>query len=168
MFETLKSQLDNSAIMRWYAGREPNEQPIIAALAGLVGLLILWGLIWQPVSDWQNLEQNRYANAQSLWDWVQANEQDARAAARSSSPGVASQRSLLPVITRAANTRGLKLSRLQPESDGAVSVVLQAQPFNDMLEWLAELEQRSQVSVQRITLDAEGQPGLINAQVRLQ
>ena len=56
---------------------------------------------------------------------------------------------------------------LQPESDGAVSVVLQAQPFNTVVEWLDRLQKTHSIEVQRISLDAEGQPGLVNAQIRL-
>ena len=82
-------------------------------------------------------------------------------------PPGAGQRSLLPIVTREANSQGIRLNRLQPESDGAVSVVLQAQSFNAVIEWLARLQQAHNVSVQRVSVDAEGKPGLVNAQIRL-
>ena len=169
MLERLQSQINNSSILRWYQGREPNERPIIAALAALVAVSLLWAGLWKPISDWQDLETNRYQNAQTTWDWVQANEGEARKAARSQNTGGRSaQRSLLPVITRAANGKQLTLNRLQPEADGGVSVVLQAQSFNTMMIWLQELEQQHNVVVHRVSLDAEGKPGLVNAQLRLQ
>lgn len=166
MLENLQTQLRQSAAMRWYRGREDSERPIIAALVILITVSLLWLLIWKPVSDWRDISKNRYANAQSVWDWMQANEANARqlVASGNSSPS----RSLLPVITRVANARGLRLNRLQPESDGGVSVVLQAQSFNAMLEWLNDLENQHNVAVARVSLDAEGKPGLINAQLRLQ
>ena len=166
MLENLKSQLQQSAVMRWYYGREASERPIIAGLALLVALSLLWLLIWKPIADWRDLSENRYVNAQSVWDWMQANESNARQAARGG--GSSPNRSLLPVITRAANSHGLRLNRLQPESDGGVSVVLQGQSFNAMLQWLDELERQHKVAVSRVSLDAEGNPGLINAQLRLQ
>jgi len=167
MLDNLKTQLSQSAPIRWYEGREPGEKPIIVALTALVVISLLWLMIWKPLSEWRTFSENRYVNAQSVWDWMQANEADARQTARSGAGG-ATTRSLLPVITRAANSHGLRLNRLQPEADGAVSVVLQAQSFNAMLKWLDELEQQHKVSVQRVSLDAEGKPGLINAQLRLQ
>jgi general secretion pathway protein M len=97
---------------------------------------------------------------------MQANEANARQSAASG--GSSPSRSLLPVITRVANSRGLRLNRLQPESDGGVSVVLQAQPFNAMLQWLSDLENQHNVTVARVALDAEGKPGLVIAQLRLQ
>lgn len=169
MLESLKTSLAQSPPMRWYAGREPQEKPIIAGLTLLIGLSLIWLLVWKPLADWRDLSENRYTNARSVWDWVQANESQARQAAQGAARGGGGQtRSLLPVITRAANTHGLKLNRLQPEADGGVSVVLQAQSFNAMLKWLDELERQHKVNVQRVSLDAEGKPGLINAQLRLQ
>ena len=167
MLENLKTQLTQSAPIRWYDGREPGEKPIIAALTALVVISLIWLMIWKPLTDWRTFSENRYVNAQSVWDWMQANETDARQTALGGTGG-ATTRSLLPVITRAANSHGLRLNRLQPEADGGVSVVLQSQSFNAMLSWLDELEQQHKVTVQRVSLDAEGKPGLINAQLRLQ
>lgn len=167
MLDNLKTQLSQSGPMRWYEGREPGEKPVIAGVVALVAISLLWLMIWKPLADWRDFSANRYVNAQSVWDWMQANEADARQTARGAAGGAAT-RSLLPVITRAANSHGLRLNRLQPESDGGVSVVLQAQSFNAMLKWLDELEQQHKVIVQRVSLDAEGKPGLINAQLRLQ
>jgi len=137
------------------------------ALTLVMGVLLLWSLVWKPVSDWRELEANRYQNARALVDWMRANESRARSAAQGGPSGT-SERSLLPVITRAAEAQGLKLTRLQPEGNGAVSVVLQAQPFNDVLRWLAQLQENNGVSVLRVSIDAEGRPGLVNGQLRLQ
>ena len=62
---------------------------------------------------------------------------------------------------------GLVLSRLQPESNGAVSVVLQGQEFNAVIRWLHRLQETNGVSIQRVSLDADGRPGYVNAQLRL-
>jgi len=164
MLTSTASWLGNNAVYRWYLGREPGERPVIAGLAALLVLLLLWLLIWKPTSDWRDLAVNRYQNAQDLMDYMQANETAARAR-KSSSTGA--QRSLLPVITRTANVQGLRLNRIQPEADGAVSVVVQAQAFNTVLSWLNALQENNNVTVQRISVDAEGQPGIVNAQIRL-
>ena len=36
-----------------------------------------------------------------------------------------------------------------------------------VIEWLARLQDSHDVTVQRVSVDAEGKPGLINAQIRL-
>lgn len=167
MIETLQRQLRDSAVMKWYAGREAKERPIIAGLAAAFVILLLWSLIWKPLSDWRDIASNRYENAQTLHDWMRANEASARRAASVEAQGGSTQRSILPMITRAANGQGLTLNRLEPETNGAVSIVVQGQSFNTLLRWLNQLQENNGIYVQRISIDAEGQPGLINAQLRL-
>ena len=165
--EGLTQRVQATGAWRWYAGREPHERPVIAGLGLIIALVLLWAVIWKPISDWQTVQTNRYQNAQTTWDWMQANEARARARGSQSSGASSSERSLLPLVTREANNQGIRLNRLQPEADGAVSVVVQGQPFNAVVQWLASLENSHNISVQRISVDAEGKPGLINAQIRL-
>ena len=155
-----------SSVGRWFAEREPNEQRVILALTAAVALTILWLGIWKPISDWRTLEHNRYQNAQSLFDWVQLNEDRAREIARGGQRS-AGNRSLLPLVTRSADAQGIRINRLQPESNSVVSVVIQAQPFNEVLSWLHQLQINNGISVQRVSIDAEGTSGLVNAQIRL-
>ena len=167
LFYRMTQQLQGTSAWRWYAGREPHERPIIAGLLFLVVAALFWIAIWKPISDWRHLEANRYENAQRAWEWIQANEATARARAQQAGPSGAGERSLMPLVTREANAQGIRLNRLQPEADGAVSVVLQAQPFNTVVEWLDRLQKTHSIEVQRISVDAEGQPGLVNVQIRL-
>jgi general secretion pathway protein M len=168
VLNNLQQQFAASAIGRWYYGREPQERTIIAALSVAMAILLLWALVWKPIDDWSEIEDNRYRNAQSLLDWMQANEARARAVAKAQQTGTGGQRSLLPTITSTAAVEGLNLNRLQPESNGAVSVVLQAQPFNALVRWLDKLQSENAITIQRVSVDAEGQPGYVNAQLRLQ
>ncbi len=167
LIDNLFAQVRETGAWRWYANRDSSERPIIAGVALLVLAAVIWLAIWKPISDWRAVEANRLQNAQATWQFIKTNEQAARARSRQAASGNTGQRSLLPVVTREANAKGIRLNRLQPESDGAVSVVLQAQPFNGMIEWLARLQTTHQVTVQRISVDAEGKPGLVNAQIRL-
>lgn len=163
----LQARFAASGAGRWYFTREPGEQRIVAVLAALVLLALLWLLVWKPVSDWREVADNRYRNAQAELDWMQANEERARALAASGG-GRQGQRSLVPIITRSAKSQGIEVSRLQPEANGVVSVALQSQPFNDVLSWLHQLEVNNGVQIQRVAVDADGRAGRVNAQIRLQ
>ena len=167
LFDSVSERVQGTQAWRWYVSREPHERPVIAGLALLVVAALFWVTIWKPVSDWRVLATNRYQNAQATWAWMQANESAARARASQAATTASGDRSLLPLVTREANGQGIRLNRLQPEADGAVSVVVQAQPFNTVVAWLVRLEEAHNIQVQRISVDAEGQPGLVNAQIRL-
>ncbi len=163
---TLWRGFRQSGVGRWYYRRERSEQRIIAGLTALVFVSLLWLGAWKPVSDWRAIEMNRQQNAAQLLDWMRANEQAARAAA-SRGADQSGNRSLIPVITKAANVHELKLNRLQPESNGVISVILQQQSFNQIISWIAQLEENNGVSVQRASFDSEDAPGYVNAQIRL-
>ncbi|MFP6817409.1 MAG: type II secretion system protein M [Pseudomonadales bacterium] len=168
MLDNLQQQFAISSLGRWYFGREPQERIVIASLAAFIAILLLWASVWKPISDWREIEDNRYRNAQSLLDWVQANEARARAVAKTQQNDGGANRSLLPTITSSAAAEGLTLNRLQPETSGAVSVVLQAQRFNALVRWIDQLQVNNGVTLQRVSVDGEGRPGYINAQLRLQ
>jgi len=163
----LRQRFHASSAGRWYHGREPNEQRIISWLALLVGVLVLWGGIWKPISDWRAVAHTQYQNAQAELDWLKANEARARALATTATT-TGAERSLLPIITRSAEAQGIQVNRVQPEANGVVSVAVQGQPFNQLLRWLQQLEENNNVAVLRLAIDADSQPGIVNAQIRLQ
>ena len=166
--EQTMNNLKRSAIGRWYYGRERSEQLIIAGVAALVLVSLLWMGVWKPVSDWQVLEANRHKNAQELFDWMRMNEQAAKQAARAGNQANQSGRALIPVITRAADAHDLRLNRLQPESNGVISVVLQQQSFNQIIRWISQLNENNGVSIERASFDSQDAPGYVNAQLRLE
>jgi general secretion pathway protein M len=96
---------------------------------------------------------------------MKLNEAEARRMAKAPKPE--GERSVLPVITRSAEANGLKLNRLQPEANGVVSVVIQNQPFRNVMEWLQQLEENNGISVEQASIDQQGPPGRVNAQIRL-
>lgn len=164
IFEQQLDSLKRSPTGRWFYGRERSEQRILVGLGGLVMVTILWSGVWKPVSDWREISVNRQQNAEQLHDWLLANESAARKAA-STTPN--QSRSLTPIITRTASAHQISVSRLQPESNGVVSVVLQQQSFNKIIAWVAQMEENNGVSVERASLDRVEAPGFVNAQIRL-
>ncbi len=166
MLKQLLQALDTSFAGRWFAAQEPRDRLLYLSLGALLLAVVLWAGIWRPLSDWQSIQANRHANAQTLLDWLQANKSRVQA---SLARGVEeSASSVLPVVTRTAESRGIKVGRLQPESDGVVSVTLQSQPFNDIVAWIGELQGAHGVAIIRASIDAQETPGLVNAQLRFQ
>ena len=166
MLARVTESLRSSAAARWFNSKEPGERLVFGALAVAAAIVFLWASLWKPLSDWQATEANRHANARTLLDWLRANEGRVRAAAEQAPEE--SGRSILPLVTRAAEARGLKVGRLQPESDGVVSVTLQGQAFNDVMAWIAALEHDEGITVIRASVDAQEAAGRVNAQLRLQ
>jgi general secretion pathway protein M len=148
---------------RWYASREPQEQRIVSVLATLIAVSVLWLGLWKPVSDWKTTSQNQYRVAVANLDWLEANRD-----LIDTSPQAAGGNASLRVITETARTRGLKLSRVQPDGEGGINVVLQEQPFDAVLGLIAQLGENNGVTATRAAIDGSGTPGQVNAQIRFQ
>lgn len=159
--------LQASPAWRWWHGKPAKEKLVYSLLAGAATLALLWLGLWRPLADWQAEQELRLRQAEQLAAWMAANEANARAAAAAGQGGPDAGGALLPLVTQAADGAGVRLSRLQPEDNGAVSVILEQQPFDAVVALLAELEQRPGIAVQRASIDAYRTAGLVNAQLRI-
>jgi len=161
------AKIQQSAPGRWYASKDARDRRILQGLAAASMLTLLWLGVWKPVQDWKSVEQNRLGNAQGTVDWMRTNEARAREVAQSRQGSGEGARALLPLVTRSAEGAGLALTRVQPEDGGSVSIILQDQPFNEVVSWLHQIEQNNGVTIERGAFDATSSPGMINAQIRL-
>jgi len=166
MLDKLLNRWHSTAAYRNYAMREPNERLIIALVIALVIAVLLWTLLWQPLAGWSAAAQAKHEREQTLNDWLVVNEKRARDTINDQSPRQRGAEGLLTIVSRTAEQSGLKLTRFQPESNG-VSVVLQKQAFNDVLNWLNLLESREQVLVVQASVDADTLSGRVNARFSL-
>jgi general secretion pathway protein M len=164
MWDRLENTLRDSAAGRWFVGLEYNERMLVAALAALVVLAIIYVALWRPLHVWSSDADRRYEHQLALLDWMRQQEGAAREAAQHVQ-GAPASGSLLTVVANSAASAGLQLVRYQPEASGGVSVVLQNQPFNALIEWLAQLEQRDSVAVKQISIDGQTKNGLVNARI---
>lgn len=166
MLNNLLDRWHGTAAYRNYAMREPNERIIILVVLGLVLASLLYLLLWKPIAGWSTAAQGAHERAQTLNDWMLANESNARASASESSSRAPSSEGLLTIVSRTADKAQLKLTRFQPDSNG-VSVVLQKQAFNDVLRWLDMLETDERVLVVQASVDADSLSGRVNARFSL-
>ena len=76
---------------------------------------------------------------------------------------------LIVLIDQSAHQAGLgtTLAGSTPSGSGALSVQLQHAPFDQMVAWLARLQQRSGVEVTAARIESSGAPGLVNASLEL-
>jgi type II secretory pathway component PulM len=80
-----------------------------------------------------------------------------------------SAESLLVTIDRSAREAGLgsALTSSEPSGAGALSIRLEKASFDQIVGWLARLAEQNGVRVDAATIDAAGEPGLVNASLVL-
>jgi general secretion pathway protein M len=150
----------------WFAQLNQREQMSLFILSLAVGLYLLFVLLWSPLAGKRDaLEVQNSAIAGSL----------ARVDAmvsellqlRDGGASVNTRRNLTSLINQSTSRMELQVSRLQPSSRGDIQVRLENAAFDDVLEWLHEMEYREGLLVREVSVTQAGSAGRVNATVRI-
>ena len=153
-------------IGQWYAVKSKSDRIVINAVAALLLFSIAILGVWQPIQINNSEQRSRYVNELTLTEWIAINKNKLKAL--SNSPLKQSDTSsAVPRITNAANQNKVTLDRLQPESDGSVSISLQNQNFTKVLRWLVQLETQQGLTVLRLGIVKGSKTGEVSGQVRI-
>ena len=153
-------------IGQWYAVKSKSDRIVINAVAALLLFSIAILGVWQPIQINNNEQRSRYVNELTLTEWIAINKNKLKTL--SNSPLKQSDTSsAVARITNAANQNKVTLDRLQPESDGSVSISLQNQNFTKVLRWLVQLETQQGLTVLRLGIDKGSKTGEVSVQIRV-
>ena len=163
--DRLRAALGATGIDRRYRALEPRERLLLHVAGGVVLAAILYAAVFSPAYQYREASLARYALQQDRLEWMRSHEADARRSdgeSRSSAPN----RSLLTLIDATAREANVRLTRYRPEGDGSVNVVIQDQPFNDVLRWTGLLV-RENLRIVQVAIDAEDAEGVVNARLSI-
>ena len=164
--ERLRMALRETGIEQRYRAMERRER-LLLHIAGAVGLVaILYAGVFSPAYDFREAALARYAQQQDRLDWMRAHEAEARRRNSDDPASASPDRSLLTLIDSTARDANVRLTRYRPESDGSVNVVIQQQPFNDVLRWTGLLVDED-LRILQAAIDAEDAQGIVNARLSI-
>lgn len=155
---------------RWQA-LSPRERALLLLAGGVLGALLLWSLVWAPLSAAQaRLTQ---ANAGLRQDLATLRPQvEAILAQRAQGGQLQPQRqgrSLLALADSSARSAGLAsaLKRVEPIGEDSVRVWMDAADFDAMAAWLEKLDAEEAVVIEEWSVDRALAPGVVNARMTL-
>jgi len=157
LLETLKN--------RWQ-GLETRDQNVLRYSAVVVGLLLFYLLIVDPVRAGRDAAEERLRSAQEALAVAQRQASDLRRAA--SNPGTADSGSLLTRVESSAEQQGLRaaLKRLQPSGDNQIQISLEGASYDQLMQWLSSLNEQG-VRPERVDIQLDRQTGLLGVQLLL-
>lgn len=164
--QRLRTVLRETGIEQRYRAMERRER-LLLHIAGAVALVaILYAGGFSPAYDFRESALARYAQQQNRLDWMRAHEAEARRRNSDDPASAGPARSLLTLIDSTARDANVRLTRYRPESDGSVNVVIQQQPFNDVLRWTGLLVAQD-LQILQAAIDAEDAQGVVNARLSI-
>lgn len=151
----------NLAKQRWTQFNQ-REQTLLAVLAGVLFIAILYFFIWQPSYHAVLNAERKLEAQQQQYQWVQHTIARYKALQSSSARQDEASGSVSQRINRAAAAQDIQISRLQPQGQEYLLSVDEV-AFSDLLQFLAELEQRQGLALTAVDIARLNTPG----QVRL-
>ncbi len=150
---------------RWQ-GLQTREQNLLRYGAVILGVLLFYLLVIDPVHSGRDDAERRLRAAQEAFSVAQRQAFDLKAAA--SNPGTPATGSLLTQVESSAQQQGLRssLKRLQPSGDNQIQVSLEGASYNQLVQWLNNLHQLG-VRAQRVDIQRDRNSDLLGVQLLL-
>jgi general secretion pathway protein M len=156
------------ALRNWLDQLEPRERLLVL----LAGALIVFAII--VVGGLRPLLASADRNAQRVDDQQQLLTEIEQVAARlgpqrGRNVAAADGDSLVLVVDRSTRARnlGAYLKRNQPDGDATIRLRFERAPFDDLVAWLAELQNQYSIGVVSANIDASNETGRVNCNLIL-
>ena len=148
------------------------EKRLVILTSIIVVITLVYFMIWEPLQE--GIQTSRVRVKAQQETLIQMHEQAAEArqllaAQRQAGASTRSSGSLLVIIERTAQTKNLKsrLQKVQPEGQDSVRVWVENASFDQLIDWLALLENRNTIYVSEIIIERQKEPGRINSRILL-
>lgn len=152
----------------WFATLQPRERLILIAAATLLIPLLIYLLVWEPVSKEVTTLRTRVEAGKKQVAWLQKASNEARslqASGTATTPN--SSVSLITAIEKSATERNLRsyLKRIEPQGNNKISIDIDNAAFDDIIHWISELQTRYGATVAQFTAARSDQPGRVQARL---
>jgi type II secretory pathway component PulM len=150
----------------WFANLEPRERLIfmIGSIAAL--LIIAWAFVLKPLRAGTAELREAVATKQELLVGL-GRVEGLQGQGVESAPADQAELSLVVLVDRTAQERGLTLPRKRQEGQDALNVTIQNTSADALFGWLISLEATHSVSVESGSISGARELGLVNGQLTL-
>jgi len=158
-------ELLNSFKSRWY-GLQTREQQVLRHSAVILGLLLFYLFIIDPVYSGRDDAEQRLHSTQEAFSVVQQQAFDLKASL--SDPRNSGSGPLLTQVESSAQKEGLRsaLKRLQPSGNNQIQVSLEGASYQQVIQWLSNLHHQG-VRAQRVDIQLDRKSELLGVQLLL-
>jgi len=152
---------------RWNA-LGARERRAATVLAGFLGVVLFYLLIWNPVESGLVRSKERLSSTQT--QLARVREQAALVASLRASPRAEAPEDAASAVQQEAARNGLREQVKRVDADGARSVRVQIEgvSFPALMVLLVDLHRQAGLRVENATIERHSSPGTVNARLLLQ
>jgi len=152
----------------WWLNLTKREQQTLSIGSIVVGLFLIYELIWSPLSN--GLENLRHSiiSDQKILQWMQASDKHMQLLEKAlEKHTLAPTVTLLGIMQKQIENSAFSKDAvvLQQVENNAVHLTLQKVDFDTFISWLIQLWQQQGILIKQINIVANGRVGLVNADI---
>lgn len=155
----------------WFAGLNPRERHILIAGGFVTGLLLLYQLVWSPLSSGVEKRATQTMKLEQQLDWMRQSTAEIRQlrGSRSGTGALPPGQSLLGLTQQTARKQlGSAIKKMQAEGQNGVRMWLEDASFDAIMQWLDILQFKYAIVISDITLEQRKVKGKVNARILLE
>lgn len=148
----------------WFAQLNQREQMSLLVLGFALALYLVYMLVWSPLDSRRDslaLQNKGVAGTLQRVDAMVSELLHLRDSGVQAGP----RRNVTSLVSQSTSRLRLQVSRLQPNSRGEIQVRLENAAFDDLLQWLHQMEYREGLLVREVSVTQTGAVGRVNATV---
>lgn len=153
----------------WFNQLAPREQWMVGSAAVVVGIMLYFLVVWEPLSKDAKRLNSDLGDARDLVVYMQqVRAEVAQLGGRSSAPQ-RSGRSLLAEVDSSGKRSGISqyVKRIQPDGQTRVRLWLEDAPFEPLTAWLYKLQSQQGITLENGSLDRDSKNGTVKARLTL-
>lgn len=140
------------------------DQKISMALCLLLSIVLIYLLIWSPLTKWHSQQRNDYLYERETYQLINTNKHKISVATNTAKSKSVNGLTLL--VSSSGTTQGVTFSRVQPLKDG-VFITIDSTPYQSLLKWLVFLVEKENIKIQTLHIDATDHNGIVKANIKL-
>ncbi|WP_335923933.1 type II secretion system protein M [Shewanella indica] len=146
-------------LRNWWESLAQREQQLVAAMAVIVAVGVLYWGIWTPISNAEQKAQNNL-NAQTQMLSFVKQTANKIAGIKQSGNRPALKGSLSTVVTQNAASYDLEITRMAPQGK-QIQIWMDEVPFDSLISYLGDLVQKQGLSLDSLDLAEGDSPGMV-------
>ncbi len=161
------NDLYQRALLLWRS-LAPRERLLVGGGGVLAILLLCYGLLWEPLQ--RDLTRLRADVPTRLGELQWMRSQTARLKVlRTAAPAAVKTDGILSFVEKSAQAYSLQqyIKRIDPQGSTSVQISIDGAPFNNVVEWLANLQKQGGVRIETASLEPQAASGVVNARLLL-
>jgi len=155
-------------LQQWFTGLNSRERMIVSGGGTALLLIALFLFAWEPLVQQKKQLQTSIDAQQELYRWMKVSAAEAKQLQRSAPRGKTNAGTMRSVINRTVKRSlpGATIKRVDA-SKNKVQVSIDQVAFDDLIRWLASLQQKNGIQVDSFVSERLPQPGRVNARLTL-